>query len=170
MSPSRHNQLPPEINIRHSLNPGDIGYITYLHGILYAQEYGWDNTFEVYVAGPLAQFARAIGPRERIWIVEKDEAVRGSIAIVEAGPEQAQLRWFLLHPDLRGHGIGRWLVDEAISFCRKSDYASIFLGTVSALSAAAHLYLSAGFKVTEESTLTRWGSVVTEQRYELTLR
>lgn len=58
----------PSLNlrIRTDLKPGDIGYLTYLHGVLYASEYGWDNTFEAYVAGPLAEFAKAHSNRERI--------------------------------------------------------------------------------------------------------
>ncbi|MEQ8462164.1 GNAT family N-acetyltransferase [Coleofasciculus sp. E1-EBD-02] len=98
-----------------------IGYLTYLHGILYAKEYGWDNTFEAYVACPLAEFAKSQTDRERIWIVEKDGKVAGSIAIVEASQENAQLRWLLLHPNLRGYGIGKTLVEAAIRFCQNSD-------------------------------------------------
>jgi hypothetical protein len=51
------DELPANIKIRHTLKPGDIGSITYLHGVLYAQEYGWDHTLEVYVAPLLAKFA-----------------------------------------------------------------------------------------------------------------
>src|SRR6266567_2559121 len=57
MGPLTTNGRPPEITIRHKLRPGDIGYVTYLHGTLYAAEYRWDNTFEAYVAGPLAEFS-----------------------------------------------------------------------------------------------------------------
>src|SRR5829696_4489227 len=89
------DKLPPDIGIRHHLKPGDIGYLTYLHGALYAQEYGWDHTFEAYVAGPLAEFAKSHSDRERIWVVEKDKKVAGSIAIVEVSKEKAQLRWLL---------------------------------------------------------------------------
>jgi GNAT superfamily N-acetyltransferase len=170
MSVTDTSILPPDTKIRNDLKPGDIGYLTYLHGTLYAEEYGWDHTFEAYVAGPLSEFAKAHNDRERIWIVEKDGLVAGSIAIVEASERIAQLRWFLLHPGLRGHGIGRLLMDEAIRFCGDGDYSQVFLWTVSALTAAANLYRSTGFQLTEESTRELWGAVVTEQRYDLNLK
>jgi N-acetylglutamate synthase-like GNAT family acetyltransferase len=169
MSATSRDNLPPTVKIRYDLKPGDIGYMIYLHGTLYAEEYGWDHTFEAYVAGPLAEFAQSHHDRERIWIVETEGKVAGSIAIVEASQEKAQLRWLLLHPRLRGHGMGRVLVEEAIRFCRDSGYASVFLWTVSALTAAATLYRSVGFQLTEEHTHELWGAMVTEQRYDLDL-
>jgi N-acetylglutamate synthase-like GNAT family acetyltransferase len=164
------NGLPPDITIRSTLRPGDIGYVTYLHGTLYAAEYGWDHTFEAYVAGPLAEFGKSHSDRERIWIVEKDAKVAGSIAIVEASTDEAQLRWLLLHPSLRGQGIGRILIKKAVGFCRESHYSRVFLWTEGALTAAARLYESAGFQLTEENTHELWGTIVTEQRYDLMFR
>jgi N-acetylglutamate synthase-like GNAT family acetyltransferase len=161
--------LPTNVQIRNDLKPGDIGYLSYLHGVLYANEFGWDSTFEAYVAGPLSEFARSHSNRERIWIVEKDGTVAGSIAIVAASLDQAQLRWFLLHPDLRGKGIGRMLMEHAISFSKASGYSMIFLWTTSNLTAAARLYEALGFQITEETTHEAWGATVTEQRYELNL-
>ena len=144
--------------------------MTYLHGTLYAAECGWDHTFEAYVAGPLAEFATGHSDRDRIWIVETEGKVAGSIAIVEASREEAQLRWFLLHPALRGKGIGKFLMNEAISFCKENHYSRIFLLTEISLTAAARLYESAGFQLTEQTTSKLWGAVVTEQRYVLNLR
>jgi len=158
--------LPANVSLRNQLKPGDIGYLTYLHGILYAQEYGWDYTFEAYVAVPLAEFAKAHNDRERIWIVEKDGQIAGSVAIVEASLSEAQLRWMLLTPELRGVGLGRYLVEAALDFCKQQGYSTVFLWTVSLLTVATKLYQSVGFRLTEEKTRQIWGAQLTEQRYE----
>ena len=169
MSGRDRDSLPPGVRIRHELQPGDIGYLTYLHGTLYATEQGWDYTFEAYVAGPLAEFARSPKKRGRIWIVDRAGQVAGCIAIIEASAEAAQLRWLLLHPELRGYGLGRMLVEDAIGFCRENGYASVFLWTVDTLKDAARLYLATGFRLTQEETHELWGGRITEQRYELSL-
>jgi ribosomal protein S18 acetylase RimI-like enzyme len=158
------------VTLRTDLRPGDIEYIVHLHGLLYAREYGFDATFEAYVAGPLSEFARRAAPRERIWIAEREGRIVGCIAIVAASPAVAQLRWFLVVPAARGAGLGRRLLDEAAAFCRDCDYESIMLWTVSALTAAAHLYRSAGFRKVEERPGSLWGVEVAEERYELGLR
>lgn len=158
------------ISIRNDLYPGDVGYITYMHGILYAPEQGWDHTFDSYVAIPLAKFAKSHSSRERIWIVEKEGRIVGSVAIVKFSEKEAQLRWLLLDPEVRGYGLGRRLLEEALDFCRKAEYSSVFLWTVNTLPVAAMLYRSVGFKQTEELTHELWGSVVTEVRYDLALK
>ena len=73
----------PSVSIRHHLLPADIGYITYLHAVLYAPQQGWDHTFDSYVAIPLAEFAMRHSPQERIWIVESNGRIMGCVAIVK---------------------------------------------------------------------------------------
>jgi len=156
--------------IRHYLKPGDIGYLIYLHGVLYARECGYDQTFEAYVANGLAEFVQSFNPYEdRIWVVEIDDQIVGSIAIGGASRLEAQLRWFLVHPDHRRLGLGRQLMKEALLFCKEHKYKTIFLWTTSELSAARHLYTSVGFRKTEEKTHKIWGKEVTEERYDLHL-
>jgi N-acetylglutamate synthase-like GNAT family acetyltransferase len=169
MSRAFSNHATP-ISIRHDLRPGDVGYITYLHGTLYAQEQGWDYTFDAYVAAPLAEFAQKHSFRERIWIVENDGKVVGSVAIVKSSEGDAQLRWLLLDPSVRGLGLGKLLVESALEFCRTSGYSSVFLWTVKTLTIATKLYQSLEFRETQEQTHELWGAVVTEVRYDLALK
>lgn len=157
------------IEIRHRFRPGDVGRVVYLHGTLYAAECGWDHTFEAYVAVPLGEFAKRNNDRERVWLVDAHGELSGSIAMVEASPTEGQLRWLLLMPHLRGRGLGRRLVEEAIRFARAKGYASVFLWTVKGLSASAGLYTSVGFRLTSEQPRQMWGAEVIEQRFELDL-
>jgi N-acetylglutamate synthase-like GNAT family acetyltransferase len=164
------SQQSSSLTIRNRLKPGDIGYITYLHGILYAEEYGFDTSFEPYVALPLCEFAQSKKrKRQRIWIVEKDKRIIGSAAIVTHAPREAQLRWLLVHPQYREQGLGRKLVKNAVAFSRDAGYERIFLWTVNLLDAAAHIYHSFGFVKTEEKTHQIWGRRLTEERYDLVL-
>lgn len=156
--------------VRHDLKPGDLGRIVQLHGVLYANEYGFDATFEAYVAGPLSEFVRSRSDRDRLWIVERGDELVGCIAIVGVSAQVAQLRWFLVAPSARGAGLGKHLLDEAIAFCKHAGYLSVFLWTVRALTAAAHLYRSAGFAVAEELPGKQWSVDVIEEKYVLRLR
>ncbi len=159
----------PPCTIRHDIRPGDIGYIIYLHGILYAEEYGFDHTFEPYVAAPMAEFVKSQTERDRLWVVEQKGRIKGSIAIVKFSERQAQLRWLILHPEVRGQGVGRTLVDGAVAFARESGYESVFLWTLNILPAALKLYKAAGFELTENKTHRIWGRILTEERYDLKL-
>jgi GNAT superfamily N-acetyltransferase len=162
---------PTPIAIRSVLKPGDIGYITYLHGTVYAKEYGLDCTFEGYVAESLARFALSFDAgKDRLWLAELDGQIVGSIGIVGFTTSEAQLRWFLVHPACRGRGLGQALLTATLEYCRGRGFTSIFLWTFSALRAAAHLYHSVGFQKTEQKTHMIWGRMLTEERYDLWLR
>jgi ribosomal protein S18 acetylase RimI-like enzyme len=158
-------------NLRHCIRPGDIGYLTHLHGITYAKEYGYDKTFEAYVADGLAEFVRSFSPdKDRIWLAETSDQIIGSIAIVGHSKVEAQLRWFFVHPKYRGIGMGRKLLNRALRFCKKRKYRTVFLWTTSELDAAQHLYTSAGFRRAQKKTHRIWGRMITEERYDLDLR
>jgi len=108
--------------IRHYLKPGDIGYLTYIHGIYYAKEYGYDQTFEAYVAEGLAKFVQFYNSNsDKIWIMEEENQIIGSIAIVGHSKLEAQLRWFFVHPNYQGLGLGKYLLNETIQFCKNKS-------------------------------------------------
>lgn len=154
-----------QFTLRHDLRPGDLGAIVRLHGIVYAREYDFDPTFEAYVAGPLSQFVLNYSDRERLWLAERGTDLVGCVAIVGASETEAQLRWFLVDPSARGAGLGKRLLGEAVDFAARRGYQSIFLWTVSALEAAAHLYRAAGFAKVESCPGKRWGVEVVEEKY-----
>jgi ribosomal protein S18 acetylase RimI-like enzyme len=107
--------------------------------------------------------------KDRLWLAELDGRIVGSVAIVGRADNAAQLRWFLVHPDCRGQGLGRTLLDEALRFCHECGFRLVYLWTFSELTAAAHLYRDAGFRRTELKTHRIWGRMITEERYDLLL-
>lgn len=155
------------INIRHELRPGDLGMVIHLHGVLYAREYGLDTSFEPYVAKPLADFA--MSGSGRLWIAEEDSRVVGSIAVVDAEEKVGQLRWFLLTPEARGTGLGRRMLETALTYCRERGMRHVFLWSFAQLDDALRLYERAGFRITEKNTSRLWGAERTEVRMDLEL-
>jgi DNA-binding MarR family transcriptional regulator/predicted GNAT family acetyltransferase len=129
-----------------SHRPGDIGWIVSRHGALYAQEYGWDISFEALAAEIAAQFIRSYdASREHCWIAEISGEPVGSIFLVKASDDVAKLRLLLVERQARGLGIGRALTEQCIRFARQAGYTSITLWTQSILVAARGIYQRAGF-------------------------
>ena len=150
--------------------PGDIGWIIHRHGVVYAEEYGFDETFEALVAEILVQFIHEHDPkRECLWIAEQEGERIGSVMIVDAGGQVAQLRLLLVEPKARGHTVGMRLIDECVSFSRCNGYRKIKLWTQSNLPQARHLYAKAGFERVSESPHKSFGQDLIAEFWELTL-
>ena len=103
-------------SIRPLGRPGDLGWVVMAHGEVYAQEYGWDASFERLVARIVADYAdRHDDDRAAAWIAELGAERVGCVFCVPADDgASAQLRILLVHPDGRGHGLGGALVDTAV--------------------------------------------------------
>jgi GNAT superfamily N-acetyltransferase len=158
--------------LRTSPRADDVDVVAELHARLYAAEDGFGPRFVAYVAEGMAELVRALEHDPgagRLWLPEVEGRVRGSMAIVRAAPPTAQLRWFLLAPELRGRGLGRHLLDRALAYAEREGYESVFLLTVKGLDRAAKLYRAAGFALTDERPGAPWGEHAIEQRYELRL-
>ncbi len=159
-----------DISIRTELNPGDIGYITYLHGYLYKKEYNYGITFETYVAKGLVEFYNNFDPKkDKAWICEHNGKIIGFLLLMHRENNSAQLRYFLLGPEYRGIGLGKKLMQLYMDFFNSCKYDSSYLWTTHELYAAASIYKRHGFILTEEKESTAFGKPLKEQRYDLQL-
>ncbi len=152
-----------------SCGPGELGWITWRHCVLYKKEYGFDDTFEYYLLAGMVQYLRDLKGRGEVWVADCGGTVVGSIAIVEVSPVEAQLRWFLIEPAFRGIGLGKALMETALAYCRERGYDRVFLWTVGELSAARHLYEIYDFTLVETKSHFLWGRDIVEERWDLPL-
>ena len=150
---------------------GDFGWIVSSHAKLYAQEYGWTEPFEGLCAQIVADFVNKYDPKwERCWIAELNGENVGTVMLVKDDvPGVARIRLLLVDPKGRGLGLGTKLVDECISFARKCGYKKITLWTHSVLTAARHVYESAGFTLTSSQKRRSWSKDVVAEYWDLDL-
>ena len=161
--------LLDDVLIRTTLQPGDIGYVVYMHGALYGREYNYGIQFESYVAKGLCEFYEKYDPqRNRVWVCEHNNKMIGFLLLMDR-KEAAQLRYFLIEPDYRGIGLGSKLLNMYMDFLRACGYKASYLWTTHELITAASLYKRFGFQLTEEKESTSFGKPLREQRYDLVL-
>jgi GNAT superfamily N-acetyltransferase len=151
--------------VREYLKPGDIGKIVLFHGQYYSKRLGLNEEFEAYVAVPLSEFALRKSPVEKIWIIESDEQLIGTITLTKVSVETAQLRWFYVLPEYHGRGLGKLLMEKLLEFAGRKGYREITLGTVDSLKEAISLYKKYGFKLVDSHTHFIWGQTTTEETY-----
>ncbi|WP_426661639.1 bifunctional helix-turn-helix transcriptional regulator/GNAT family N-acetyltransferase [Rhodanobacter aciditrophus] len=150
--------------------PGDLGCIISRQARLYADEYGWDWTYEGLVAEIVGQFVKNFDrEKERCWVAESEGEVVGSVFVVRSDEDTAKLRLLYVEPSARGLGLGRRLVDECLRFAKAKGYRKMVLWTNDCLVSARRIYQAAGFTLVSEEPHRSFGKDLVGQYWELML-
>ena len=146
---------------------GDMGWVISRQSIVYAEEYGWDISYEALVAEICAQFIKNYdAAREHCWIAEVDGKPLGSVFLVKASDEFAKLRLLAVEKEARGLGIGRALVEQCIRAAREKGYKKMTLWTQSILVAARQIYRDTGFTLVESKPHRSFGHDLIGETWE----
>jgi DNA-binding MarR family transcriptional regulator/GNAT superfamily N-acetyltransferase len=165
----RPTQKPAAFLLR-SHRPGDIGWVISSQAKAYAEEYGWDISYEALVAEICAQFIRSYdASREHCWIAEAGGEPLGSVFLVNGGDDVAKLRLLLVEKKARGLGVGRALVEQCVSSARERGYKKMTLWTQSILVAARGIYQAEGFRRVKQEPHHSFGVDLVGETWEMEL-
>jgi len=158
------------VTLRTDLRSGDLGWIVERHGLLYAEEFGWNIEFEAVVAEIIGDLVSGFDPaRERGWIAERGGQRLGCVFLESSTESVAKLRLLLVEPDARGIGLGTRLVNECIQFARDAGYSQVTLWTMHVLIAARHIYEQAGFRLVAGEAGRHFGHDLVSETWVLDL-
>jgi DNA-binding MarR family transcriptional regulator/GNAT superfamily N-acetyltransferase len=150
--------------------PGDMGWVVQRNAAVYAEEFGWDSSYEALVARIVADYVDHRDPdAEAAWIAEVDGTPAGCVFCVRENATTARLRLLLVEPWARGLGIGSRLVTEVLRFARQTGYSQLTLWTNDVLADARRIYQRAGFTLDDENRHHSFGKALTGQNWSRAL-
>lgn len=165
----KHSEISIEnITISTEIKPGDLGFVIHRHGAMYAKEYNYGVSFEMYVAKGLAEFYQSYDPeKDSVWICKHGNKMVGFLLLMHRENNSAQLRYFYVDKEYRGLGLGKKLMNLYMEFYKKCGYTSSYLWTTEDLHSAISLYARHGFLLVEEVETNSFGKKLNERKYEL---
>ncbi|WP_417831186.1 GNAT family N-acetyltransferase [Terasakiella sp.] len=161
-----------DFNLLTGYQPGLIGRTAALHGRAYVEKWKFWKFFECKVASEHSMFMECYDEETScIWSLEKEDEFYGTITLDGSHAEKdgAHLRWFILHEEAKGKGLGKLLLKSVVDFAKTKGYESIYLWTLAGLEPAGQLYRRFGFTLEESKLDTQWGVEVQEEKLRLKL-
>ncbi len=152
------------------LEPGDGGWVIAQHGAVFADEEGYDASYEALVARVVADFLEAHDPHDEAgWIAMRGAEKVGCIFCIRQDFETAKLRLFLTVPEARHQGVGKSLLAACMDFARAKGYRRMVLWTHASHRAAGELYARTGWRLVSRIPGHQFGRDVEDQEWEVIL-
>jgi DNA-binding MarR family transcriptional regulator/GNAT superfamily N-acetyltransferase len=146
---------------------GEYGWLVHRQAVLFANEHGWDQSFEGMLAKTVADFTLNGDPqREICWIAEQNHSIVGTAMVVALSATIARIELLYIEPDMRRLGIGTQLMDECVRFAKRVGYTTLTLSTVTALAGSRRLCERAGFVCVSSAPELHFGRELTVERWE----
>jgi len=162
----------PDFLLREPL-PGDMGWITQMHGEFYSTELGWNAYSEALCGQICSDFVmNRDTKRERCWIAirTKTQERVGCVFLVKgSNSETAKLRLLFLTENARGLGIGKHLIETCLSFAKQVGYSLIELWTMNNLLKARAMYKEYGFELIHTEEHTKFGPTLIAETWRKVL-
>ena len=140
----------PGLTLRHELKAGDLGRLIEFSGIYGHSDFDYPIAFEGYVAETFAEFVINPKPLNRLWMVEDEQGLVGTIGVVDRG-DTAQLRCFSVRPDWRENNLVKFLFGAAMEYIQENDFQKAWLSTFSESEIAIAFYKRRGFRIMVET-------------------
>lgn len=155
-------------NTIRTLVPGDAGWIISNHGSVYANEFGFDATFEIEIARKMVYLFDKGDALTRFWIKVVNGHRAGSVAVSKAEENVAFVNFLLVLTAYRGAGIARELMEFAVDHSFRHGCERVRLETYSCLESARRLYAGMGFrKQRGAKKLSKHGQSFDQEFWEL---
>ena len=145
---------------------GDASLVSYFYFKLFETQFDFLPNVEQYFLNAAAEIFDDV-KGSRLWVLEEDGVIKGSICVVKKGAQDAQLRLFGMDSSLQGKGAGKALMQTAMDFCKEKNYTHVLLWIIDICRAARHLYAKFGFHLTDTKANTTWAEYpMTEELWE----
>lgn len=136
------------MRIREAVFPDDLAVVRGLFEE-YAAGTGVDLCFQGFAAELAGLPGRYARPAGGVWIAETDGAAVGCVAVRPLADDRAELKRLYVRPAGRGNGVGRALVETALTAAAGAGYREIVLDTLPTMAGAIALYRALGFAEVE---------------------
>jgi len=78
-------------------------------------------------------------------VIESVDGIVATYGLFPLDDKSVEIRKMYAHPSVRGHGLGKWMVNHLLEIARHNRYEEVELETASPLKEAIGLYKKLGF-------------------------